>query len=103
MFRSTITVISPTLTFSTPEDFILELSNYFDVNGYNDAINNYEISNKILNKVETLINSKTLTTIIDWDSEDSYNEFYINSIHYPTYISSLEDAGYIRNVVVEII
>jgi len=103
MFRTTIIKTSPELTFSTPQEFVAELENYFDSEHYNNAVNNCIASGKILNITESLDDSKTLRTVFDWDSEDSYIEFFVNSNNLESYVTAIEAAGYTRTTTTETI
>jgi len=97
MFRTNIVITSPTLTFSTPAEFITELENYYDEIQYETGETDYTTSGKMISRTESLDDSSTLRIVVDWDSETSYNDFYINSA---TSISTLEAAGYTRTVTI---
>ena len=104
MYRTTITIISPTLTFSTVQEFVDEIEQYFQGVSYPtwiDGINDYISLNLIENVSQSLLNDTTLETVIDWVDEASYNSFY-NSSGALNSITAAESAGYIRTVVEEI-
>jgi hypothetical protein len=100
MFRTTITIISSDLSFSTIEEFQLAIRQYFDSSIYLDRINTFTADNKQLNRTFTLTDNQTLTLVIDWDSEASFNEFYLDSADSFT---NLENSGYTRTVTYETI
>lgn len=101
MFRTTITITAPAGTvFSTVEEFMTVLENYYDESIYENAYTNYINDNKVLNKTETLTSPDVLTTVVDWDSEISYLEFYSQA---DDNISLMEIDGYIREVTTETI
>jgi hypothetical protein len=76
MFRSIITITSPTLTFNTIEEFEDAISEWVVEPDYETYKQTYIDDSKLLSDVQTLTNSQTLTTVKEWDSEASFNEYY---------------------------
>jgi len=98
MFRSTITINHPTLTFSTVEEFITELKKYYDDNRYQDALMTY--SNRMAVGAKTLINGSTLEEVFLWDDENTYLQFYLTG---DDLLDAISKQGFIRTIKLETI
>ena len=98
MFRTTVTITHPTLTFSTTEEYITELEKYYSVSRYNDALNLFSDSMVIGNK--TLVDSSTMDEVFDWQDEETYIEFYSTGTDI---LDSFSSEGFIRTITTEII
>lgn len=77
MFRSTTTIVASTLTFSTVEDYQEVIKTEFNHPVYVNRLGIFTADNKLLNRTCNLTDNQTLTLVMDWDSEASFNEFYI--------------------------
>jgi len=77
MFRSTITIVAQTLTFSTVDEYRQAIKPSFNYDAYIARTASYVSDSKQINRTFTLVNNNTLVLTIDWDNEESFNEFYI--------------------------
>lgn len=100
MFRSTMVITSPTLTFSTAAEFSTEISNYFDNDPYIAYRQQYIDDDKLLTNTRTLTDSQTLSIVKEWDTEESYNAYYPSEF---IDITTLTTDGWIINVSTETI
>lgn len=100
MFKIIITTTFPSKIFSTREEFVNELEKYYDPIRYSNAVEIFQIQDRLKKISIKLLNSNTLQEILEWDSEVSYLDFYKNA---DSSIEDIEAAGFSRTVTTETI